>query len=606
MSRAAMSTAIVLQGGVAQVFGLFHGVEDAAPPSAVLFCPPFGWEAMCCYRSLRDWSMRLAGAGIPSLRIDFPGGGDSSGSPDDPALVDQWCDAVRAGTDHLRAAGGAQRVAVVGIGMGGLVACRSLRGPGDPDDLILWGVPDRGRVLVRELKAFARFETSVLPTDGPFAEQVAEPGDLVVAGYRVSAETLRDIEGTVISARLAEGSGVQRVLQLGREDLPPDEALGDALRAAGAQVEARPGPGYTALIAEPQFASPPLSVIEDVTRWLGAPAGASASTTPRPEAVLASDHLTLDSGDVRITETAMTFDSPAGRLFGVLAQQPGAGSDVCAVLLNAGALHHVGPNRMWVETARRWAALGVPTLRVDLAGIGESDGAVTGYTDVASLYVPDFVEQISAVLDGLESRGLPSRFVLMGLCSGAYWSFQTALDDDRVSAAFMLNPRALIWDPEIEVLRHSRRLNRLLRRSTWKKLRHSRTGLTPPREILAAIAHRAATAPRRWMTAAHTRRRARELGGDELDLSFDRLRDRGATGVLVFSGDEPLVQEFERERRLTRFGRWPNLRLELLIDRPETHTFRPLWLQRRVNAYVDEAIRAEAQRASGPVPSSAP
>jgi alpha/beta superfamily hydrolase len=29
---------------------------------------------------------------------------------------------------------------------------------------------------------------------------------------------------------------------------------------------------------------------------------------------------------------------------------------------------------MWVEASRRWAALGVATLRIDLEGIGDADG----------------------------------------------------------------------------------------------------------------------------------------------------------------------------------------------------------------------------------------
>ena len=57
--------------------------------------------------------------------------------------------------------------------------------------------------------------------------------------------------------------------------------------------------------------------------------------------------------------------------------------------------------------------------------------------------MPDYVAQVRAVLDALQRRGLPRRFLLAGLCAGAYWSLHTALEDDRVAAVGLLNPREL-------------------------------------------------------------------------------------------------------------------------------------------------------------------
>ena len=42
------------------------------------------------------------------------------------------------------------------------------------------------------------------------------------------------------------------------------------------------------------------------------------------------------------------------------------------VLLNAGIVHRVGPNRMHVLLARALAAAGIPSLRFDMSGIGDS------------------------------------------------------------------------------------------------------------------------------------------------------------------------------------------------------------------------------------------
>ena len=53
------------------------------------------------------------------------------------------------------------------------------------------------------------------------------------------------------------------------------------------------------------------------------------------------------------------------------------------MLLNSGAVRRIGPQRMWVEAARRWAALGVPTLRFDVVGVGDSDGDGSAYATAA-------------------------------------------------------------------------------------------------------------------------------------------------------------------------------------------------------------------------------
>ncbi len=71
-------------------------------------------------------------------------------------------------------------------------------------------------------------------------------------------------------------------------------------------------------------------------------------------------------------------------------------------------------------------------------------------------HAPETIDQVRNAIDALEARGLGPRFILSGLCSGAYWSFHGALADDRVTAALMLNGAALIWDPNLDKMRDLR------------------------------------------------------------------------------------------------------------------------------------------------------
>lgn len=196
------------------------------------------------------------------------------------------------------------------------------------------------------------------------------------------------------------------------------------------------------MMIEPQESRPPLEVFDRVSSWLAqtqsAPGTGQGTLDVAPEPVGVTDVAELAVDGVPIRETPFTVDQPFGRLFGILAEPRGVTAEVTAVLLNAGPQRRTGPNRMWVETARRWAAQGVPTARIDLAGIGDADGDAMRFTDNAAFYTGEFVDQVRAVMDDLESRGLPGRFVLMGLCAGAFWSAHTALADERVASVYLL------------------------------------------------------------------------------------------------------------------------------------------------------------------------
>lgn len=97
------------------------------------------------------------------------------------------------------------------------------------------------------------------------------------------------------------------------------------------------------------------------------------------------------------------------------------------VLLNAGLVHRVGPNRMNVRVARRLAEAGYQTLRFDLSGRGDSDVR----RDSMSFLESSVIETVAA-MDFMQATRGCERFVLMGICSGAINAFQVAIHDPRV------------------------------------------------------------------------------------------------------------------------------------------------------------------------------
>jgi pimeloyl-ACP methyl ester carboxylesterase len=131
------------------------------------------------------------------------------------------------------------------------------------------------------------------------------------------------------------------------------------------------------------------------------------------------------------------------------------------VVLNAGIIHRVGPNRLHVALARQLAARGYDVLRFDLSGIGDSaprDDALHPFESALA--------DIREVLDGMESMRGVERFILIGLCSGADQALIASERDPRVVALGLLDPS--IPRTRGYFLRHWSR--RLLSLRTWRNV----------------------------------------------------------------------------------------------------------------------------------------
>jgi alpha-beta hydrolase superfamily lysophospholipase len=606
---------LYLGSGERTFFAVLHPGSEPVQKRAVLLCAPFGWEDMCSYRSRLAWAEHLAREGYATLRIDLPGSGDSAGSPRDPGQLDRWTGAVTEAADWLRASTGAEQVTVVGIGLGGVVACRAALAGARIDELALWAVPSRARALVRELRAFSRMEVAHVLEDGPpeNAQSGADlPAGAVAAnGYLLSSETVAELEALDLSELDPDLALAGRALILGRDGLKSDERLQTLLERAGMSVTLADGPGFGAMTVEPQEAVAPTEVFELLSAWLSSPGGSLAPTEPgqagtTPDALGSataqkpqeSDHLHLQVSGVELRETPVFIERPDGRLFGVLTEPVGQREELCAVLMNAGPQRHIGPNRMWVEIARRWAARGVTTLRLDVAGIGDSDGDAAPLVRVAALYAPEYVAQARAALDALQQRGLPERTLMLGLCSGAYWSMHAALQDSRISSVVMLNPRALIWDEFSYAVRRTQELReRVLLPSTWLKV--LRGDITPARhlETARALAARAVLLPARAARRVRARRSDVQVQATEpIAEAFDALAVRDQRTLMLLTGKEPLTEELARKGLLDQLERWPTLRLVRGGTSADTHTLTPIWLQHEVHELIDEALELELAR----------
>ncbi|HEY2258793.1 MAG TPA: hypothetical protein VGH45_03735 [Solirubrobacteraceae bacterium] len=591
---------------------LTHLPEQSAPQdTAVLLLGPFGWQGDCAYRGLRTWADELAQAGYPAARLTLPSTGDSAGTAHDPGRLAAWTAAVSDGAGWLRRTTNARHVAAIGIGLGGLIAYRALATGAPIDDLVLWAAPSRGRALLRELRGHHQIIAAAFPEE--IREDPDPGGDLELVGYVMSQETAADLgELNLTSLELARTP--RRVLMLGRDGIGPEAKLADHLTAAGTDVDCGDGHDYAELMANPQQSVAPRRTMALTLEWLqqgsapiGAPTGGPAGATEPASAaaaargpVGATESAGTEAAAVRcrhagvpLHETPLWFDGPQGRIFGVLTEPDGgASASLCVVLLGAGAVPHTGPNRSWVDLSRGWAARGVTCLRIDAAGVGESDGEDPHLRDDESFYASWRDGEVAAILDQLAEREVADRFVLGGLCSGAYRAVRRALVDPRVRGLLLLNLYAFDWSPEL-VSERGRRV------AIAEGLPNAR-GHTLNREFVAkAMGY--ARPDRAWRLL----RRSAERDHKRLALSaLDALRDKRVSTLLLLGDREPLLHQFQRQGVTDRLDVWPNLTLDLPPS--GDHMYRALWLQRHVYAALDAAVdRAVASLTAEPAAAGA-
>jgi hypothetical protein len=438
------------------------------------------------------------------------------------------------------------------------------------DDLVLWGMPITGRALIREIKAFARLEQ--FQTGEP-AGDVADD-ELCAGGHLLAQQTTADL--SLIDAKaLIAVAGPKRALVLGRDGMGPDGALLEALRSAGAEVCVDPGHGWGAALARPQSISP-RAIFETVNLWLVE----SAPAAPRLHQSNTKAFVEFGSPGERIRETPIVFERAGQQLYAIVSQPldaPTAAGTI--VMFNAGAMRRIGPNRMWTEAARRWAAAGIPVIRVDIEGIGDAGGEGGKYAEGdEAFYTPDLVEQARGALALAREMGLPDRFLLGGLCSGAYWSFELALSDPRVSGVMMLNPRLLVFDASAEGSRELRKLNRMLTRSGLRNM------LLEKRKLRRAgrFASYLAKTPQRIM------RRPARTARERLSDALRTLHTRGQRIDIAFSGDEPLRRELLDPRSV---GQLQAIGVEVHDLPYKSHTLKPVKAQTAAHALLDAIVQ---------------
>lgn len=559
-------------------FGWYHAPRGTPRATGVVLCRPVGYEGTCAYETYTQLAERLSDRGFAVIRFDYHGTGDSIGSDSDPDRVQAWQACISAGLDEVRRLAGTPRLALFGVRIGATLATKVASEHGGVDSLVLWAPCASGRAFTRELRA-----AGTLRAHAPRAGE-AGGDDLETMGTLYTAQTLQDLQA--LDAKPSTPAPARRALFIARDDIPGAGPLPAAFREAGIDCDVVEWPGYTAMMAEPHEVDVPTSTLDSIIDWIAA--GEPADARPEPRQGVEAP-LQRDAVFAGVREIPLLFGHEHG-LFGILAEperldQADNRAETAILMLNVGTNHRVGPNRLYVKMARAWAARGYRSLRFDLAGIGDSRSAA-GYASTR-LYSKGSTVDVGAAIERLSGLGV-RRFILVGLCSGAYVAFQTALADPRVTGLVLINPRRLDWS-EGETLQSAMQRSyksshyyrkALFETSTYKRLLQGDIDVR-------GIAGRLAT-----LTRVRAERAARRLLGrapaEENVLANMRLLSERGTDILLIVAEEDDgldYLEFHLGPRGRHMSGQPNFRMLMVAGADHTLS------QTESQVHVIEAVR---------------
>jgi hypothetical protein len=448
-------------------------------------------------------------------------------------------------------------VCLLGFRLGALLATLAVARSDCVDGLILVAPVISGPRYLRELRTTrlaALLGATALEPEGDGAGDIAaaDTGSIEVSGYPISPATLSALSRVDLADRGAPR--VSGMLVIDRDDLPRARAWVDALSAAGVETEYKALPGFVKMmmIGGP-FALVPHGMIAAARDWLlrftsvpcmGANQGGVRREPGSPAAVVPTLSIPGEGLDGALSERPVRF-GPGGLMFGIVTEPSGGeGGRRAVVLVNNGADYHIGAGRMHVLLARHWGRLGCVVLRMDLAGLGDSNTR-QGRPD-NEVFPPAAVADMRVAIEFMHERYQVGDLTLTGLCSGAYHALQAGLAAVPLNRIFMVNPENFSWKEGTpidaihvaDVVRASAVYRELaLSVATWRKLLAGKVDIAR----LVKICYRRVALALESTLRAMVRVLGVRLQGD-LDRQLEQIAARGVRIMIVFSRGEPGIE----------------------------------------------------------------
>jgi pimeloyl-ACP methyl ester carboxylesterase len=460
--------------------------------------------------------------GLPTLRFDYLGEGDSACRDAAADQLENWVHSIQSAAQYLRKCSGIERLTLIGLRFGATLAIDFTERHAGVDAIVLLAPLISGRAYARELTLAAKLSVNTISD---------APSDAESVGVSLTPRNLARL--TDFNILRGPARPVPRALILARKHMAGDQQLSERLRKLGVAIEVAEFTGFTPMMRPGGGSEYPAAAFDHVVNWILPDARPTGSV----ETCRGQAHI----WEAGVTETATVFGSGPG-LFGVLCQPAQTRKDArpTLVFLSPGGESHVGPGRMWVSMARHFARLGYTSFRFDVSGVCESLPKWSGAKalDRASQAIVD----TGAAIDWLENFNC-SRFILVGYCESATRAWKYSEHDDRIFAQILINPWRKFWTGIDADYDRDRPLFRYLAAlSDWSKWKMALKHEIP----LSKISHAALSLP--TLIFEHLQKSLFKMKDKELVRQIYDIRAKAEKGIethLIFGADDTLLDELE-------------------------------------------------------------
>lgn len=170
-----------------------------------------------------------------------------------------------------------------------------------------------------------------------------------------------------------------------------------------------------------------------------------------------------------VAERAILIPHCTGPLLGILhpVEKP---TGPAVIIIVGGPQYRVGAHRSFVIWARSMAKQGIPVMRFDLPGMGDSPGEPMAF-DQADTAIEAALETLYKEQSDIE------HVALMGLCDAASAAMIYAPNDPRVRRLILMNPWVRSASGQAKALVKHYYMRRFLTRQFWGKLLRGGVGI---------------------------------------------------------------------------------------------------------------------------------